>query len=178
VARANFACGGQPVYTSYIGLQGAVLSDSVPYKTPYNYCGFPFSLELNINLNWYRYTSGVGNTVDVSHPFYLEILNYDFELQQITVVNTTTASAPFVPTTTDFRVQLFDTFQNKLFSKAVPLDWVNYLRGSGYSSIFPVPTTVYQRNSQLRIDIDSMLCFGAAAQTYQISLKGMRRLPT
>src|SRR5271165_6526180 len=42
VARTFTACGGQPIYTSYLTLQGAtIVPDSVVYKTPYDYCGWP-----------------------------------------------------------------------------------------------------------------------------------------
>jgi hypothetical protein len=178
VLRQNTACGGQPIFTSFLGLQGAqIVNNQNLYQTPYDYQGFEFSLELSLNLNWFRYTANPG-PVDIPRTFYIEIVNYDFELQQICITNTTTAAAPFIPNTTDFLVMLFDTYQNQLFSSAVPIDWINSLRGNNYQSIFPVPTITYQRNSQLRLDITSMLCNGGPAQTYQISLKGVRRLPT
>lgn len=184
VDRQVEPCAPQHIYTGFIGFQGAKLvPQEKVYDSRYNWCPWPYELVFTLNLDWKRYVSNPG-PVEIPRAFHIPIVNYDFELQRICVIDITTPGNPFEVVTSDFQLSLFNTYGVSLSNLPIPIEYLNSIAPPPFlsnfhmfDSVFPVPTIVYQKDSFLRFDVTSLICNADPNHVYQICFKGRQRLP-
>lgn len=178
VTRTLIGCGGNPIYTSFLGFQGVkVVRYPVNqiYETPYAYKRLPFTYSYDLTIDWRRYT--VAPVLERPRPQYLKIDNFDFELCRMRVYQT--GGGPAVSATSDFLVQLYTSSGYALSNAPVPQAWINDAMPSPWNSVFPVPGIVYRVDSSIRFDITSMICNldPAFPKTYRVEFGGFQRYP-
>lgn len=173
VLRSFLACGGNPIYDSFLYFQGVkrFLTAKKPYETPYNYKALPFVYQYSLALNWAYYT--VAPLVAAPRQQFVDIKNYDFELHEIRV----NLSDNTVDATSRFRVQLYDYSGSKISNLPITINYINDARVNP-CGVFPVPPLLFPANSQLQFDVTSLKCTAdTPATTYKIQFVGKQRYP-
>lgn len=143
------------------------------YKTPYEYRENPYVYTYDLNLTWAHWTDGVNGVPTNPRTFGVKVLEHDFELCAIGVVQRSGA----LVTTNDFQISLWDASKSQQFSSApMNIPFVNYNAPAQYGRpVFPVPPIVYPIKGQIFFDIVSMLPFGSTGN-YRIHFMGIRRM--
>jgi hypothetical protein len=180
VLRNNTACGGTPIYNSYIGFFGVkrfAKSSIDLYDTRYDYRVLPQSYSFNLTLNTAHYSSGTATNPPLR--FFQNMDRYDFQLLSIEIAQSG-QTAPLL--TNDFQITLFDSKQHALSNLPLNQGWFNFARQSPslappYQAVWPTPPIVYPGGSTIIFDITSMLCSTSLPQSYNIVFTGLWRIP-
>lgn len=126
----------------------------------------------------YSYTQTI--TIDAAGPattptasIYQTINDYDFELDEIIITYSSGATLPRVVT----MVQLFDAVKN-VTSNIPMLDvYMNGAPASPYVNGAQVPPLLYPQQTQIRLDVYSMVASAYLPVTMQVEFKGRQRYP-
>jgi len=191
--RSFNACGGTPIFTSYIGFRGVKRFAGNPgYRygaTPYAWREVPQVYTIDITVNFARFASGTN--VNPPQRFVVPLDNYDFELFQTLVsqpgtllAGGGTASAVGL-TTNDFGITLYDgqgSHGHQLSDLPQPVLWVSGSKPTAatqqrYQAVVPVPPLVYPAAGQIVFDVTSFLCSTSLPQNYNIAFYGVWRVP-
>jgi hypothetical protein len=186
VLRANTACAtGGAIYYSQIGFQGVRRYRPAEYgyapgnpalPQPFDatkYVQRPWYYILNLNLNWFAWTAA--GLPEIPRTFIVEVQDYDFELHNITAVNTATNTQL---STELMQLQLYDaTAKRQLSTLPVNLGYINY--NTTKRAVFPVPPIIYPVWTQIRVDVSSLVCNSDVNSPYSIQLifSGVNRIP-
>lgn len=183
VLRANNACGGTPIFTSFLGFRGVKRFPGNPgYPrgvTPYAFREVPQIYSFNFTLNTAAFANGTNP--NPAQRFTIGLDNYDFELFRVLVSQPGPTSAVGL-TTQDFGISLHDSNRHLLSDKPQPVLWVSSAKPSAaaptkYQGVVPVPPLVYPAASQIVFDITSYLCSTSLPQSYNIAFQGVWRVP-
>lgn len=181
--RASTACGGTPIFTSYIGFRGVKRFHGNPGygkgQTPYAWREVPQAYEIDITINFAAYSGGT-----VRNPpqrFTIGLDNYDFELFRVLVSQPGPTSAVGL-TTNDFAVTLYDSQMHELSDLPMPVLMVSASKPTRatqqkYQAVVPVPPLVYPAGGQIVFDVTSLLCSTSLPQSYNIAFQGVWRVP-
>lgn len=181
--RAFNACGGTPIFTSFIGFRGVKRFHGNPGynvgKTPYAWREVPQVYSYNLTVNFAHYASATN--VNPPQRFIVPLDNYDFELFRVLVSQPGPTSAVGL-TTNDFGVTLYDANGHALSDLPVPVLMMSSAKPTShtrqkYRSVFPVPPLVYPAASQIVFDVTSFLCSTSLPQSYNIAFQGVWRVP-
>lgn len=190
VKRANTPCVvnavNLPIYYSQIGFQGVKRFNPSqaggyspgspappPPFDPSKFILRPYTYTTTLNLNWFAWTTA--GLPQIARTFTIEIQDYDFELHQITAINTATG----LPIASElFQIQLYDATAKRALSSS-PVNARYILANSTLQPVFPVPPLVYPVWTQIRFDISSLVCNQDVAAPYSIQLAftGVNRTP-
>lgn len=182
--RAFNACGGTPVFTSFIGFRGVKRFPGNPgYRTgntPYAWREVPQIYEIDITINFAHFV-GVTTSVNPAQRFTVPLDNYDFELFNILVSQPGPGSAVGL-TTNDFALTLYDAQKHQLSDLPQPVLMVSNSKPSAarqqkYQSVVPVPPLVYPAAGEIVFDVTSLLCSTSLPQSYNIAFQGVWRVP-
>jgi hypothetical protein len=173
VLRANNACGLGAIYTSFLMFQGVRRQTATGTKKYCNYKPHSFRYNFALAVDWRHYDAGGG--VLAPRRFVQQILNYDFELQAISVAFASGAAA----STDFFQILLYDAGGTQLSSLPLNPRFLNLAGTRTFGSVFPVPSVIYPIGSFLQFDITSLICNtdGAFPKNYEITFHGMERVP-
>lgn len=184
VARQNVVCAGNNIFNSIIGFQGVRR-----YKTgvpgfqpgapqppltydPNAYLRKQITKVLPIPFNWSHWIGAAANGLAAGlHPFRLQIADYDFELHDISFWNPDNT----VLSGQSIRVMLYDQSDRTLFSSPV---WSTQINSAvkAHAGMFPSPPLLYPVWTNLRIDVESIVCATPNTQIL-IYLQGVQRMP-
>lgn len=138
------------------------------YQSSYEYWERQFTYTLPITLNYYADQGAA------SRQFSVEISDGDFELQSISICR---QDVPGVLPADPFRITLYDpSGYNQLSTQPVSPRWVNWLQNN-WGSSFPSPCLVYPVQSQIKVEIESLINLADGPQQYQIVFTGVERMP-
>lgn len=181
--RASSACGGVTVYSSYLAFFGVKRfqeGQGYPIRvTPYKYREKRYSYEYSLTINWGHYTNDVATILNQPHRFIIPTDNYDFELFQIGISESTGSGGL---TRDDFQMMLYDPDMHQLSDLPLNQSFINAARSSPsaappYQGIMPAPSIVYPAGGNIVFDITSLLCNSALPITYNLSFQGVWRIP-
>jgi len=182
VSRAFTACGGTPIYNSYIGFFGVKRFDKSAidlYDTQYDYRVLPqaYSYSLTLSVSNPHFSAGT----DVNPPLrqYQAMDRYDFQLLSIEIAQPG-STTPL--TTNDFMITLYDSKNHQLSNLPLKAPWINFARNSpsaapSHQAVWPTPPIVYPGGSTIIFDITSQLCSTSLPQSYNIVFNGLWRIP-
>lgn len=185
VTRAFNSSGGEPhIYTSNIAFQGVRrynASEFPVYKTPYDYRELPrhYTFDLVPGSHWTDAGSGLATP---SKTFNIPLLDGDFELLSIGVVDHATNAAP---TANVFTLRLYDAqgwyrfsdigfnlnYWNAIGPQVIAAPAVN----AYYRPSYPTPSTVYPEAGGIKFEITSLLPFALRNNAYQLNFYGIQR---
>jgi hypothetical protein len=147
-----------------------VISDPVP--SSYKYYEKDYDIPYSLVINNYATTGGQFNP---SFQITIPVNDFDFELRRIELA----LQSP--QQTSQFKIQLYNTDWVKLSNLPVLshlLMHTNPETNSGELSFWPAPPVLYRVNSVIRFDIYSLLVSPTALpQTFQLTFRGVRRIP-
>ncbi len=152
---------------------------TAPYQTPYKYKRLPYQYSYAFTLDWTHYVTGTTN-VQPARPQWQQISNYDFELHAVRFRFTSAegrGGGGVIGTTGTMQVLLYDAYGNRTANAPVPQIYMDENETVGKNGVFPVPPLVYPNQTNIRVDVLSMLCDGAASVGYTIDFVGMQRYP-
>jgi hypothetical protein len=182
VSRSFNACGGTPIFNSFIAFMGVKrfnTNQGYPLnKTPYRYRPLKYSYSYSLTINWAHFNAS--GAVNAPLQFSQLLDAYDFELMRISVSLASGATGTLA--TNDFQMTLYDQHAHQLSDLPLNQGFFNNGRlspsqGPPYAGIMPVPSLVYQGGSQIVFDITSMLCSTQIPLTYNITFDGCWRVP-
>lgn len=181
VLKAVNACGGTPIPYAQIAFMGvkrfALDQGYRSQQSTYQYKEMPQRYEYSLTINWAAYSSGT--TFAQPKQFSQQMDNFDFELLRMTISE---AGQTGTLTRQDFAMTLYDPNSHQLSNAPIPQGYLNSGRAtpSGqatYAAVTPVPSIVYPAGSQIKFDIQSLLCGTDVPKTYNISFEGIWRIP-
>lgn len=184
VARSVTACGGTPIYNSFIAFMGVKrFGMNQGYRTnttQYKYRPLKYSYSFLLTIDWAHFSSGTNPAPAVQFSQLLD--RYDFELMRIAVCSANAVGSTSTLTTNDFQITLYDSNSHQLSDLPLNQAFINNGRvsaksGPPYGGLMPVPSLVYPGGSQIKFDITSMLCSTSLPQTYNITFDGIWRVP-
>jgi hypothetical protein len=147
-----------------------VISDPVP--SDYKYYEKDYDIPYSLVINNYATTGGQFNP---STQITIPVNDFDFELRRIELA----LQSP--QQTSQFKIQLYNTDWVKLSNAPVLshlLMHTNPQVNSGELAFWPAPPVLYRVNSVIRFDIYSLLVSPTALpQTFQLTFRGVRRIP-
>jgi hypothetical protein len=176
--RAFNACGGSPIYTSYIAFFGVKrFTTQQGYRsmrTPYKFKEKKYTYSYSFTLTQAAPSGPLRQSQLID--------NYDFELQRIAISYANTPGNTGGLTTDDFGITLYDSNMHQTSDMPLNQSYINNALASwhvlgNYKGIWPVPTMVYPAGSAITFDITSFSCGNALPQTYNIALEGIWRIP-
>ena len=178
--------------------QGVKRRVGVPNNAPnYNYYEKPYTYVLSFTQNW-MYLEPPYSTLmpSANQSFFTRINNWDFELQCIEFsadYNTVNTGATAYQ---GYMVRLYDQNSFALMKDFVHYRWLSYNGGYAgntagplpaqpsalpwYPNCFPCPPVIYEKNSNIQIDILSLLdtaTTGFNSQPQTINFRGVNRIP-
>lgn len=167
VARQTSAC-ASTIYTSRLTFQGA-RPDAIDLR-PAGKRPLPFVRHYSLVLDWYRYVSLPAAAVEPIRYRAIDIDNYDFELQRISILDDASGD----PVTTEFALELYDSTGDRLSNGPVLAGALNYLANPAAG--WCTPGVVYPMRRQLRFGVESLLCNTAVVlpRTYTIAFEGVQ----
>lgn len=152
---------------------------SVP-KPTYKYKLLPYQVQITIAVTWEAYTAFTGTAITAVAPprsFYVPIENYDFELYSIQITDTAGYGA------SSAKLSIYNGARNTLSNLPVVAsyltDAVPWGRASAdrYNIGAIVPPLLYLNETNIQIDVYSLLPTGNVPQTLTILFNGMQRIP-
>lgn len=170
VALAANAAGNDIGIVGFQGVKRTVKGKFgwVEYESGYNYWERPYTYRLPVDVNYFLDNGAA------PRQFGIEVTDADFELQAISIVRRDTPGALIAD---PFWITLFDpSGYNRLSDKPCSPRWFNYLQ-AGWGSAFPTPTMVYPVQSQIKVEIASLLNAAGGNQTFDINFIGVERMP-
>lgn len=186
--------GGTTAFVGYTSVlfQGVKRRKGVADRDPgYKFYEKPFTYTLPFTLDWTYLTAPFTSfKVASNKSFYIQVLDYDFELWAIeTDADFNNTSGGFNPLN-GYAMILYDANSYKLMRDFVHYRFLSYEGGfngvgvppgntaTWYPNCYPVPTVVYPKGSVIQIDIQSLMDSNTAAYgATTIRLRGVRRMP-
>lgn len=144
-----------------------------PSTYPYRLYGYTY--ELDVIVTWRRFVNpAAGGAVEIPRTFVIPVMNYDFELCQISVNR-----YDGVVCSTDLKLQLYNKDSSSLFNVPVLLQYLqDNNENNNYNGVFPCPPVLYPAGSQIKFDVTSLLTSATTTPiTYAFCFKGMQRFP-
>lgn len=183
VLRDSVVCGGNPVKSSYIAFQGvkrfALGQGYAVRETPYRYKEKRYSFEYPLTVSVGRYTTVGGSIQTPPVRQVVTMDNYDFELLQIVISFDGVTGAL---QTADFQVMLYDANMHQLSDVPLNQGFINSGKPTAaaapqYTAVMPVPSLVYPAGGNIVFDVSSLLCANEPPLSYNVSFKGIWRMP-
>ena len=167
--RTEQTQGGTPIYSSQIGFQGVRrLAGVSPLVTPGTFKPKTFTYVQTVTITNVAFGAGGGATPPLR--VYQKVNDYDFELHQVKLVYSNPALSGC-----GAKLWIYDSNKNTISSQP-GLD-VFFNDNSYYKNGALVPPLFYPVNSQIQVDITSLLPAGLVPMTAVLHLIGRQRYP-
>jgi hypothetical protein len=145
----------------------------------YDYRLVPYKTQYVVTVNWLAYTAFVGSTITPAppHTYYVPINNYDVELYSLQIIDT--IGYPY----SSAKVQLYNAARVALSNVPVVAlylsDPVPYGRNSSDRPSIGafVPPLVFPKETNIQLDVYSLLTPANGTQTLTFVFEGMQRIP-
>lgn len=170
---------GSIINYAYLGFHGVRRLPGVsPLVAAGNFKPKTFTYTQNVTVTQPAFGTGGGQTPPLA--VYQKVNDYDFELHQILIWDTTHQNDLF-----DLLLLLYDSNKNITSNIPAPLDFFNGLPVTGippqgfsdYGNGALVPPLFYPVNSQIRLDIFSRSTLANVPRNLAIQLVGRQRIP-
>jgi len=180
VLRANHAYatpGSNPSYYDQMVFQGAkVIVGQRPYQTPYSYYEVPFTYVVECPITFTGNASPAYTEPNPPKQFQAVLQNQDFELLTIAMYVNKNGTTTWVPSDTDFKIELLDLMEFPTSNRPVLDSFINYASNT-LANGFPNPTLVWPANGLIKFNITSLLVESEVPATLRMEFMGLKRMP-
>ncbi len=181
ILRQFNVCDSTPIYASQIAFMGVkrfAQGSTYPRQiTPYKYRQVRYAYAFELTIDWAHFDTN--GTVQPARRYYVQMDNFDFELERISISQPGSTGAL---TTPDFAIQLYDSNMHQFSNLPILQGFINAGRPTPatappYQATFPTPTQIYPSGGKITFDITSLLCVGSLPQSYELLFDGIWRYP-